>query len=344
MKFSHVYLVILIGCKYFISSLGLFPHSIFKNPYDLENRNQDVRWSASHQLFDEMRRNPPNTLRWVRSTALRLHSWILPILHAFDECLSFDTCYNMHVLWWKAISGNDDGISYDLLPPFTRIIVSKPFRWLYPPFHHKIVEIRTKFLDKIFLKEVINVDCLPRAIVIGSGFDSRSLRLSRYAEWIELDLPQVIEQRKCMLQRFLSRRKKPKDFNIPRLISTDVNDLSKLKNDITSICSVDSEKIQNNQRKTIFILEGVLMYLKPSIAFGVIETCVQAACPYSSSVSICFADDFPYVPHTPRLSANDYKVEQEAVTSLLNGINMKLTEWATKRGHCRHMGLATFVK
>ena len=52
-------------------------------------------------------------------------------------------------LWWKALSGNDitspvydRELSYDLLPPVTRWMVSpRVCRW-YPRLHHANVEIR----------------------------------------------------------------------------------------------------------------------------------------------------------------------------------------------------------
>ena len=52
-------------------------------------------------------------------------------------------------LWWKAIAGNDKSspvhdysLSYDLLPPVTRWIVSSRLCRLYPRLHHANVEIR----------------------------------------------------------------------------------------------------------------------------------------------------------------------------------------------------------
>jgi len=52
-------------------------------------------------------------------------------------------------LWWKAIAGNDKSspvydysLSYDLLPPVTRWLVSKRLCRFYPRLHHANVEIR----------------------------------------------------------------------------------------------------------------------------------------------------------------------------------------------------------
>ena len=67
-------------------------------------------------------------------------------------------------LRWKAISGNrrgsvtfDDGIAYDMLPPFTRNIVRYPLSWLYPNLHHQNVALRTLYLDQLLLSELNNL-------------------------------------------------------------------------------------------------------------------------------------------------------------------------------------------
>lgn len=102
--------------------------------------------------------NPP---AWVWSIAIKIHKFLLPILHRFDKCSSEDTCLNLSVLWWKAISGNkwgsqfyDHGMAYDLLPKWSRLIVAMPFCWLYPHLHHHVVAMRTKFIDQAVIHEI----------------------------------------------------------------------------------------------------------------------------------------------------------------------------------------------
>jgi hypothetical protein len=119
---------------------------------------------------------------------------------------------------WKAISGNrrgsvtfDDGIAYDMLPPFTRNIVRYPLSWLYPNLHHQNVALRTLYLDQLLLSELnsytydvnsqndndhrsvtdtsniptstaINSDVESkrryRIVTLGGGFDTRSIKFA----------------------------------------------------------------------------------------------------------------------------------------------------------------------
>ena len=90
---------------------------------------------------------------WQR--AWRFHKRMLPLLHVFDRNKPPDSSLSLAVLWWKALSGNDesspafdDGLSYDLLPRGTRAVVSKRLRRFYPRLHYANVEIRTAYLDR----------------------------------------------------------------------------------------------------------------------------------------------------------------------------------------------------
>jgi hypothetical protein len=122
----------------------------------------------------------------------------VPIPHAFDRCNTKESFVNLPVLWWKAIAGNrrgrgfDFGFAYDLLPSWTRLIVSSPFCWLYPNLHHQNVLLRTVYLDDA-LATIVNNSIISAAqlairsnssqsidldvLCLGAGFDTRNLRL-----------------------------------------------------------------------------------------------------------------------------------------------------------------------
>jgi len=147
-------------------------------------------------------REPWNAPRWVWSLAWKIQTWALPLLHRFDKCIISDSFLNLNVLWWKAISG--DPFAYDLLPSFTRIVVSWPLRLLFPPLHHQNVQLRTAYLDASLRREIdlertkasiaisggadtdttsssssssssSSTNCV-QVITLGAGFDTRSLR------------------------------------------------------------------------------------------------------------------------------------------------------------------------
>jgi hypothetical protein len=145
---------------------------------------------------------------WQR--AWKIHRYLMKtILHRFDNCYPQDSKLSLACLWWKAISGNDVtscvydySLSYDLLPPVTRTIVSGKLCRFYPRLHHANVEIRTAYLDKSIVN-VINTILKEdhddneqqqlqnqqqqqnqqqkrkkiRLIVMGGGYDTRSIKL-----------------------------------------------------------------------------------------------------------------------------------------------------------------------
>ena len=138
---------------------------------------------------------------WQR--AWKIHRYLMKtILHLFDNCHPQDSKLSLACLWWKAISGNDItscvydySLSYDLLPPVTRTIVSGKLCRFFPRLHHANVEIRTAYLDKSIVN-VINTILKDdhddneqqqnqqerrrkkiRLIVMGGGYDTRSIKL-----------------------------------------------------------------------------------------------------------------------------------------------------------------------
>ena len=85
----------------------------------------------------------PAPLQALRRAAWKGHGAILPLLHATDPVRPKNTCLNLHILWLKALAGTrgetDDHLSYRLLPKKSRWLISRPFCWLYPPWHHDTV-------------------------------------------------------------------------------------------------------------------------------------------------------------------------------------------------------------
>ena len=129
---------------------------------------------------------------WQR--AWKLHRFMMTkVLHRFDRCRPKDSKLSLACLWWKALAGNDitspvydHQMSYDLLPPITRWLVSRRLcRW-YPRLHHANVEIRTSYLDKSvtrIINTIVGNATNPRRkaqirlIVMGGGYDTRCMKL-----------------------------------------------------------------------------------------------------------------------------------------------------------------------
>eukprot|EP00966_Prymnesium_polylepis_P294038 6790835-Prymnesium_polylepis.1 len=97
--------------------------------------------------------------RWMWSGAWRVGHRALPWLHRWDPAAATDTNVNLWVAWLKAIAGNrwraaDGGLAYDMLPSWTRRVVSRPVAWLYPRLHHQNVALRTAYLDRAVSREL----------------------------------------------------------------------------------------------------------------------------------------------------------------------------------------------
>lgn len=295
---------------------------------------------------------PWNSPRLVWKFAWNIHKFFLNhILHRFDDIAPADTFVNLSVLWWKAIANLDDGLSFDLLPAYTRSIVRFPLNLLYPQLHSANVAIRTNYINKLIENEIENNTCDKiKIITLGGGFDIRSVRMAlkftdKNIDYFELDLPNVKLQKYRMLhERLLSRRPNLITDDLPILVSQDLNDLERLELNLKDILND-----QNNKNvKVIFIIEAVLMYIDQTkvepllklIGSSFKENIINGDC------SIAFADRFqPVVDAVPyNRPINSDKIprhvsEQIACENWFNSIGYDLKHFQAKPGRARTMGL-----
>ncbi|MDP4093481.1 MAG: SAM-dependent methyltransferase [Bacillota bacterium] len=134
-----------------------------------------------------------------------------------------------------------------IMPPVKKIFLKK----IYPPGIYEYVIARTKFIDKE-LKEALLGD-IEQVLIFGAGFDSRGIRFQEVAKNIEIfELDAPITQ-KAKIERY-----KEKGIKIPenlRFIPVDFNR--------DSIPQRLEENGFRKDKKTLFILEGLTMYLEP---------------------------------------------------------------------------------
>eukprot|EP00977_Amphora_coffeiformis_P028155 scaffold34710_cov208-Amphora_coffeaeformis.AAC.1 len=275
---------------------------------------------------------------WVWKFAWRTHGRILPLLHANDQAKPEDSDQSLKVLWNKAVTsiensspGYDNEWTFDLMPDPSRVLlrIIRPF---LPRLHHANIEIRTTYLNQIIQKEVdLNRDKKIRLVSIGGGYDPRGARLLStlsdvVAEAWELDLPEVLLSKRRMLQRLETRRKqRGGSFKYPQLCPIDLNDHAAAKTLLQEIVQPND----NNSWHTIFISEGLLIYLDDPN--GLLKVCasVMKSSP-AGSASLCFADRLANVPGG----------DEEAGRNELSKAGWDLVEWRPKPGLARHMGLA----
>ena len=346
---------------------------------------------------------PWNAPRFVWSFAWKLQTFILPLLHYFDKCASTDSFVNLPVLWWKAIASNnifsrlyDQKVTYDLLPSITRLIVSFPFCLLYPKLHHQNIAMRTLYLDQMIDHLLLvntssspssspAVTSVPVTIInLGSGFDPRALRYAllplsntlknNIKAWIELDLPSVIQQKRSILERFLTRRPTFPRSLLPTLVETDLNDVTKTVQQLDTALSSIHKRLpffntptqQERQcGRIILVTEASLFYTNQSTVPALLQQCIHTASLYSHDVKYCFVDRLPIeeankrrlttsagptgstgavTTASPASGVIDTHVEHKQAEAFLSSIGLRLEQWEIKPGIARHMGYATYIK
>ena len=326
--------------------------SWLKPLYAHVNRFWDSRLTNTqlmHAAADSIRIRPPwNAPRWFWSLAWKVQKAMMgSVLHAFDRCAPKDSNLNLAVLWWKAMAGNrlgsptyDGGVAHDLLPHVTRNVVAFPFCYLYPPLHHQTVAMRTAFLDASLddvCRQLAHDDPV-RVIVLGGGFDTRSLRYllgkqARNIDFYEIDLPSVVTQKQRIFERFLRRRP---GAAVPRLLGADLNDLDQVKSQLAHV--FQHQHGGTRPPLTVYMVEAVLMYLKQDTVLPLLASCMEEAARHGSNVKFVFADRLPGMPYDDK----DPSVERMAAEKVLKVAGLRLDAWQGKPGRARHMGIATY--
>jgi O-methyltransferase involved in polyketide biosynthesis len=274
---------------------------------------------------------------WKR--AWMIHRAVMPLLHWGDRCKPPDSSLSLMCLWWKALAATDpkspafdNSLTYDLLPTMTRILVGKKLRRFYPRLHHANVEIRTTFLDLT----VTQIATKARAenkkvqlITLGGGYDARSIKFRERGlidQAVELDLPTVVDAKTKIFNSQRLKRRRPslsQDF-LPDLYPVDLNNLEDVKTILTHIVASRSSEDWH----TIFLFEGVMIYLNEGVPQGLLEVCRMVL--NQGSGSLVFADRLERIP------GGDYDIAR----SVLLEAGWRIVTWQPKPGLARHMGCA----
>ena len=281
-----------------------------------------------------------------RRFASRFQKMAMPLLHIFDPVKPPDSKLALKVLWWKALAANDptspvfdNSLTYDMLPGGSRLVVSRKLRPLYPRFAHAVVEIRTAFLDQTVTRvaqEVRSRDPTKvRLISLGGGYDVRSMKLRERGvidQAIELDLPQVVEAKTRILQskRFKRRRPNMVGDMLPEFYSADLNKVDQVKSTLEDILGRDTA---GEHWHTIFLFEGVMIYLDDGVPDALLGVCRQALKTTGLRGTLCFADELENFPNDDLETARTVFAAHEWV----------ITDWLPKGGKTRHMGCAEMM-
>lgn len=197
---------------------------------------------------------------------------------------------------------SNDNIASKLLPKFFIPIIKigvlrKFFTNRFPSGMYEYVIARTKFIDSVFQKAISNG--FDQILIFGAGFDSRGIRfadLNKKTRIFELDAP-VTQEAKI---NQLKKRGIAIDPNIV-FISIDFNKES-LEDKL-----IDSGFKEN--KRSLFILEGLTMYLDPEAIDSTFQVIDQFAGEGSEVV-------FDYVYSSVLRGENLYYGESEVLNQL----------------------------
>ena len=166
-------------------------------------------------------------------------------------CVSRAASFFEKNLWYKT----DDFIAPRLVPkqllPFLKLSF---IRYLYkrvlaPNGIYEYVIARTKFIDSIFKKAIS--DRFDQILIFGAGFDTRGIRFSNYAcntKVFELDVP--------ITQNAKINQLRKRNIKIPSNIVFMPVDFNR-----ENLEDKLSEAGFQKNKKSLFILEGLVMYL-----------------------------------------------------------------------------------
>jgi hypothetical protein len=288
--------------------------------------------------------------RWVWKYAWRGHGKLLKILHWKDPAAAKDVDQSLKVVWLKALAAfnpkspvyDPERWTYSTLPKISAWLIFRliPARF-FPRLHHANIELRTTYLDSMILKEIAaNTNKKIRLISLGAGYDIRSVRWlssGQVDEAWELDIPPVVESKRIMLERLQRRRQRRNQTTVlPTCRGVDLNNLGQVQELLQSILtdkdSSSSSSSNDQEWHTIFISEGVLIYLDPTIPGKLLKLCADTVTTggRTGTASLCMADRLENSPGGEELAGR----EELARSS------WELMDWCPKPGLARHMAVA----
>jgi len=151
----------------------------------------------------------------------------------------------------------DDHIAIRLVPTFIRLMLQVPVfrrfvtRVFTPAGIYDYVIARTKYIDAIFKEALFKR--FDQILIFGAGFDTRALRFkseARKTKIFELDVP-ITQNAK--IDQYRKRK-----LNVPaNVVFVPINFDKE-----TPSAKLEAYKF-NNKARSLFILEGLLMYLRP---------------------------------------------------------------------------------
>mmetsp|Transcript_76128 Transcript_76128/g.217398 ORF Transcript_76128/g.217398 Transcript_76128/m.217398 type:complete len:726 (-) Transcript_76128:1516-3693(-) len=203
-------------------------------------------------------------------------------LHAFDDCGVQDAAKNLRVLWTRAFLANsgilEDDVAYELLPESTRGFVSPAAvgAWsAFLPFCDWI-KARTEYLDMIltnFLGNHVEGEEPYQVVVIGAGYDTRSLRRQGpNVNFYEVDLPEIVDGKGRLYSKYTNAH--PERSTLPTMIGMDLDECRGDSGKPSIIDRLEEAGLKPGV-PTMFTFEAVLFYLEPDAVQGLMNSLTE---------------------------------------------------------------------
>mmetsp|Transcript_24691 Transcript_24691/g.68764 ORF Transcript_24691/g.68764 Transcript_24691/m.68764 type:complete len:394 (-) Transcript_24691:96-1277(-) len=275
---------------------------------------------------------PPTTswprclkLLWLRTTK----RVILGLEFICNPLRPPNSSLSLMCMWWKAMATMSPtspvheyhDLYYRLLPRWIRRGIVQSIG-SYPRFLQTNIEIRMTYLHRS-IQQILRQhhgDAPIQIITFGAGYDIRTIHLLQASNaiehGIELDMPDVIQCKRRMLEQHYGKCKR-----LPEFFEVDLNDWDHVQT-IFLLWTLRQQQ-QAQDVVTIFVFEAVLLYLDEGVPTKLLELCSQW------SGYLCFAD---------RLELEDD--DRETAAAMLERCGWKLEDWMAKPGATRHLGWA----
>ena len=197
---------------------------------------------------------------------------------------------------------SDDHIARSLLPrylaPMLHVaLVRRLYRALSPKGIYEYVIARTKYVDAVFNQAL--AEQFDQILIFGAGFDTRGLRFkdeARKTRIFELDAP--------LTQQAKLRQYQDRHLDVPPNLVFIAIDF-----DRESVSFKLNECGFGKARRSLFVLEGLLMYLQPESVDATFRTIQDYAAPQSWVI-------FDYVYASVLRNENLYYGESQVLASV----------------------------
>jgi methyltransferase (TIGR00027 family) len=170
----------------------------------------------------------------------------------------------------ECFNGPDD-IAYLMVPPFLRLLIKS--RYLFKPFSRLLfakglleyVNARTKYMDAAFVEAL--KEGFAQVVIFGAGFDSRALRFN------ELNLGTTVFE----LDAPLTQRQKQEAYRKKKLTAPGSLVFVPIDFNKETLQNKLSQAGFASGKKTLYLLEGVTMYLPPQAIEGTFRFIADSA-------------------------------------------------------------------